>query len=308
MNADRVRGALRDVAKELRPVSRSPFIPLIRLVSRYGLRVELRFYLGKTLRHAQTDLSSAQPRILIYRQGSADGCIRLDPQKEHLLTPRERFSVAHEFGHFLAFKYFDCPPVLKEAEPREYHKQEDCMDEFAESLLVPDWLTKSWLLSAPQEKPIPINHLRAWASDQCHVSSEVAARALTRVNQDIGFLKTAEGLHLTNETRLFIVFYSSHGTRLELPKLHSYIQDEKFIGRISGVSGNLRVDACRLGRVNCKNIEIEWQGSPVERERHRKEFRSTVRLTGRGYWISLRTNQTLIHQGLGQQAQLSLFN
>src|ERR1044072_2967664 len=100
------------------------------------------------------------------------------PDKEHLLTARERFSVAHELGHFFAFKHFGALPVSKVVDPQEYREQEQCMDDFAQSLLVPDWLGQLWLASVTDQEPISLNSLKMWAASQCAVSGEVVAKAL----------------------------------------------------------------------------------------------------------------------------------
>lgn len=308
MNIDSLRNPLQDIAKQLRPIARLPFIPLIKVANEEGIEVELRFYSSDKVREAQCDLRASRPRILVYRRSAANGVVDMTPDKEHLLTPRERFSVAHELGHYLAFKNFKALPVQKEVDRREYRKQEKCMNDFASSLLVPDWLSKRWLESVSNEKPVSLNRLKNWAANQCGVSGEVVAKALTRVESSIGFLKTAEAVRLANHKRLFVVFYSTYGGELQLPNLHSYIDDDAFINEIDGTSGVRWIERCNLGNVKCEKLNIAWQETKVPTYRRRREFELTVRLSGKGYWISIRSDRHSDASRKKEQVQLRLFD
>lgn len=308
MNIDSLRNSLQDIAKQLRPLARSPFIPLIKLANEESIEVELRFYSADKAREAQCDLSASRPRILVYRRSAANGVMSMAPDKEHLLTTRERFSVAHELGHYFAFKNFNALPVRREVDPREYRKQERCMDAFAASLLVPDWLSKRWLESVSNEKPVSPSRLQTWAAKQCGVSSEVVAKALTRVEPSIGFLKAAEAIRLANDKRLFVVFYSSYGAELQLPNLHSYIEDDAFTNKINGTSGVHWIELCYLGDIKCENLNVAWQEAKVPTSRRRREFRSTVKLSGKGYWISIRSDRRYAASTIKEQVQLTLFD
>jgi hypothetical protein len=278
------------------------------LANELGMEVELRFYSNKKVREAQSEINSSRPRIVVYRKAAANGVMEMAPEMEHLLTPRERFSIAHEIGHCLAFKNFSAPPVLKEADPQEYRRQERCMDDFAGALLVPDWLTKLWLTKISNVEPVSLNWLKTRAAAQCGVSSEVVAGALTRFEPSIGFLKAAEAVRLANDRRLFVVFYSSYGAGLKLPNLHSFIDDEAFIKKIDGVSGIFWIDVCRLGKTKCERLNVSWEQSKVSPVRGRKEFKSTVRLSGKGYWISIRSDHRCADLTNKEKVQLTLFD
>lgn len=308
MNIDSLRNSLQDVARQLRPATRSPFIPLVKLANELGIEVELRFYSNNKTREAQSEINSSQSRVLVYRKAAANGVMQMAPESEYLLTPRERFSIAHELGHCLAFKNFSALPVSKKTDPQEYRRQEKCMDDFAQALLVPDWLAKLWLTTVSKEEPVSLNWLKTRAAAQCGVSSEVVAGALTRFEPSIGFLRTAEAVRLANDKRLFVVFYSSYGSGMELPNLHSFIDDEAFITKIDGVSGICWIDVCRLGKAKCEELNVAWKESKVSTFRRRKEFKSTVRLTGRGYWISIRSGHRCPDSTNKGEIQLTLFD
>lgn len=308
MNVDSLRVSLQEVVRQLRPVTRSPFIPLIKLSNDLGIKVELRFYSNNKVREAQSEINSSRLRIFVYRRAAANGVMEMAPEKEHLLTPRERFSIAHELGHCLAFRNFGAPPITKESDPKEYRRQENCMNDFAEALLVPDWLAKLWLTKVSNEEPVSLNLLKTWAVAQCGVSSEVVARALTRFEPSIGFLKAAEAVRLASDKRLFIVFYSSYGAELELANIHSFIDDEAFINKIEGVSGICWIDFCRLGKAKCERLNVAWEETKVSTIRRRKEFKATLRLSGKGYWISIRSDQRCVDTTNEENVQLTLYD
>ena len=307
MTPDHLSESLLAIAKQLRPVTRSPYISLVNLAKNLGVIVELRFHTGTETRVAQSDLNRSQPKIFLYRKSSTEGILRIASDKEYLLTPRERFSIAHELGHFLAFKNLNAPPVLKEADPAEYRRQERCMDHFAESLLVPEWLVKLWLMGVSDQEPISLEGLKKWSVAQCGVSGEVVASALARVEPKVGFLKAAEAVRRANGKNLFIVLYSVHGTDLQLPNLHSYIDDERFVDKIRGTSGCLSIDDCHLGNVKCENLNLAWHRSNIGTSRRRREFHSKVQLSGKGYWISIRLDRCCDYPGTQRQLQLNLF-
>ena len=306
MDIEGFHDSLLNFARHLRPPTRSPFIPLVRLARSHGVEVELRFYSADKRREAQTELSSLRPRILLYRRSDADGVMTLAPDKEHLLTHRERFSVAHELGHFFAFRMHGALPVTKKESPQEYRKQEECMDHFAQTLLVPDWLAQLWLMSVPGKEPVSLNDLTTWAVAQCAISGEVVARALTRLESTIGFLKTAEALR-ANGKRLFVVFYSAYGTELRLPNLHSFIEDEVFVEKLKGSFGADMVDAPGFGHCEKNEISMTWQQAKVSINRKRKEFKTSIRLSGRAYWISFRSQKRASDGFENKEQQLSLF-
>jgi IrrE N-terminal-like domain len=288
VSGDLFCSVLEDMAKQLRPVTRSPFVPVIKLAKDLGIEVELCIYSGSTKRDAQSDVSSANSRIVLYRKGSAAGVIRLTAENEHLLKPRERFSVAHELGHILAYKHLDAVPLSEKSDRSGYWKQEEYINAFAESLLIPSWLAEQWLTKVPEDKPVSISNLRSWAYDQCRVSFEVAARALARIGSYIGFIKIEEGKRVSTNTRLFAVRYSTSGQKLTLPNLHSFIEDSRFIDKIIGPYGTQRVHTCQLGAVRCENLDVTWQESPSSDTNSVRRFQPAIKFSGKMYWISVR--------------------
>jgi hypothetical protein len=298
--------ALRRVAVELRPVSQSAFISLAKISNDLGIDVELNIYTDGRVREAQSEVATSQPKIIVYRRGNANGVLPVTPKTEHLLSPRERFSVAHELGHVLAYKHFNVRPVLKQKNSREYYTQESCMDEFATVLLVPDWLARRWLGDAPKLEAISLRSVENWASKYCGVSRAVIARGLARVDPHIGFMKLGEGTRIAGGDRLFIVYDSVRGASLSLPRQHSFIDDQLVMSKIIKSSGSCTIHAAHLGEATSGNLSVAWRASRVSTANNRKEFSSTVKLSGHGYWLSIRSRANEAERTPDQGEQLDL--
>jgi hypothetical protein len=117
-----------------------------------------------------------------------------------------------------------------------------------------------------------------------------------------GFLKIAEAVRLANSKRLFVVSYSSYGAELQLPNGRAHIEDEVFIEKIKGESGADSIDAFHFGQAKAETLNVIWQQAKVPARSGRKE----LRLSGHGYWVSIRSSHC--DTDPTQQRQLSLFN
>ena len=307
MRVDLFNEPLQSLAREARPITQSAFFPLVKFAKQWGINIELRLYSSGKLREAQSILSFSQARILIYRRSTADGIVELTPEHEHLLKPRERFSVAHELGHCIAYRQFNALPVEGKPDTKEYRKQERCMNDFAMALLVPDWLRKFWLETVSAEEPVSPSSLTTWGVNHCAVSPEVVANALARSEPSVGFLKAAEAVRSNNGKRIFVVFHSSYGKELQLPNLHAFVDDETFVESIVGATGTRSIDGCFGCDSKYKTLKMSWQKARVSVERRRQEFRSALALSGTGYWLSFRLHRPKATSP-AQGAQLKLFD
>jgi hypothetical protein len=303
---DVLREGLRQVAEDLRPVSQSSFISLVKMSNDHGIEVELNIYRDGRVREAQSEVVTTRPKITVYRRGGANGVMPVTPSTEHLLSPRERFSVAHELGHLFAYRRFDVRPLLRQKSPKEYRTQERCMDEFAAILLVPDWLARRWLHDAPKCEAVSLSSIENWAFKYCGVSREVITRSLTRVDPDIGFMKVGSATRIKCGDRLLIVYDSVMGASLRLPKQHSFIDDQCVVSQITKSSGNCTIDASHLGDDKGRNLNVSWRSSRVSTVNNRKEFASTVKLLGYGYWLSIRSTFNELERSRDQAKQLDL--
>src|SRR5580698_1509046 len=92
---------LEKFAADLRPSEQS-FVSVLKIAHRLGSKVYLRFEKVLPQPVARVDLLAKPPTIYLTRHSPIAGERRLDRYEDHLLSCRERFSVAHELGHIVA--------------------------------------------------------------------------------------------------------------------------------------------------------------------------------------------------------------
>jgi len=255
MSAINIEGELSRWAQDLRPVG-EPFASVLEIAHRLGIIVLFRAHTTGSSPAAQIDFRHQPPQILLYRSGSVDGHREVLPYEEGLLTPRERFSVAHELGHWIAVKHLGASTQL---DKKTYWEHERTINEFAGRLLAPDWLIKSWLKDTPEGVPIPPFALRLWATSTCRISEEVIAKAVVRHRSSVGFLKL---LPTTNkkESNVLLVLSSAAGEGLSLPTERSHI-DAPVLQRLLSENkvGSTSIRRIRLGRCEAQDLEMAWR-------------------------------------------------
>lgn len=287
MDEQSVYRSLRETALCLRPPVSGRMISLIQVANDHSIDVNLVF--GREFDRAR-DLARCElgmrPAISLYRQAAAGAVACLSPSDEAALTTRERFSVAHELGHCLAYLMYEFRPLGRGEDSQRYWRQERAMDEFAGALLVPPWLVEQWVEESSGISSTCVFRLGRWAADSA-VSSEVVAKALCRAVPDIGFLKVAEAKRLRDGARLFVVLYSSTGERVRLPNQHSHLKNEDFLARIVGRTGAQTIHGYEVGANQLGQVEVAWIAGRTSVSSRRREFRSTIRLSGASYWICL---------------------
>ena len=285
MDERRIYRSLRQTALSLRPPASDRSISLIRIANDHAIDVHL--VLGRNFdrtRHlARCELGS-KPIISLYRRGQAEAVAPLSPNDEAALTTRERFSVAHELGHCLAYLVYEFRPLTRRDDPQRYWEQERAMDEFAGTLLVPPWLTEQWLHETSQMDATCVFRLRSWAGDSS-VSSEVVTRALCRSAPELGFLKVAEAKRLKDGAPLFVVLHSAAGRNIQLPNQHSHVESEVLLTTVVGKTGVDRIQAEEISSRRTGQVQIAWIASRTSINSRRREFRSTIHLSGISYWI-----------------------
>jgi Zn-dependent peptidase ImmA (M78 family) len=141
-------------------------VSVVSIAHELGTVISLRFHTSPGPHFAQIDLGDTPPKIIVYRSGQRNGEREIREGDENLLSPRERFSIAHELGHWVAFSRFRIGP---QSERRVYWEHERVMNAFAGCLLAPDWLVMRWLDQVPEGRPVPPFAVRYWASSQCHI-------------------------------------------------------------------------------------------------------------------------------------------
>src|SRR5271163_3781461 len=93
---------LEQFAATLRP-RKQDFVSVLKIADLLGSRVCLRLEKESLGPSARVDLSAVPPTIYLTRHSTVRGERNLHSHEDHLLTARERFSVAHELGHMIAY-------------------------------------------------------------------------------------------------------------------------------------------------------------------------------------------------------------
>ena len=251
--AEGTRGELIAAAAQLRARSRRNACPVLAVAAELDVAVKLIFHSG-TRRDARISLKTYPPEIQLFRVSHASGSRALTPQEEGLLSPRERFSVAHELAHWIAYDRLRIQPSTEES---EYWRQEQLMDEFAAKLLVPDDLVDLWISDlAGCLVPTGVQ-VRQWARE-AKVSEEVVAKALCRNLHRTGFLRLIpHRLEFGNQLVLRVQF-SCYSAGIKLPNLHAHIKSPVLQDYLDYPEGQRTVRELRLGRCPPQDLTITW--------------------------------------------------
>lgn len=154
--------------------------------SRVALRPVLR-ELGVGLEKHVDD--NAKPGAGLMRQG-CDGKYHIVLRRRHPeprpLTPRERFTIAHELAHILLCERYSWNPKGR----RDYYVCEDWCDAFAAELLVPELKVDELELRSARDGFLAVNMLSA----KLHVSKEVVARRVSSKAPGFIFIQAQEAL------------------------------------------------------------------------------------------------------------------
>jgi hypothetical protein len=183
--------------------------------------------------------------IFLYRTGTQPGSRRLAPEDEARLTVRERFSIAHELSHWVSFARGGHAPIAlgQNTDDRAYRADEALCDDFANRLLVPDWLVDGWLDPIPAGAGIPPAQLRRMAAS-VRVSIEVVAHAIVRRRSGLGFMKVSkmpERGEIAGAAPLFLVEFAIAAIGVRVPRRRDHIRDSTDPEKAGwdGVSGQL---------------------------------------------------------------------
>ncbi|MCC7174419.1 MAG: ImmA/IrrE family metallo-endopeptidase [Bryobacterales bacterium] len=191
------------------------------------------------------------------------------------MTPRERFSVAHEIGHWIVSEQLGVPPAETS---RDYWRQEEWVNSFAGCLLVPERLIKTWLAAIPETKPVPPIGLWRMATRELRVSQEVLARVIVRVRPATAFLKLIYFVRRRDAYPILKVQFSTgslistpvRGTHLADPDLQAILKTQDM--------GQASLRGFVIGKCPPQNITLAWRRSgPADM----KESKDTV------YWLAL---------------------
>jgi len=251
---------LEHIANSMRPSGRD-FISILRVAHQAGARVCMRFETECGRSPASIELAMKPPTIYLTRHSPLRGQRYLDVHEDHLLTPRERFSVAHELGHLVAYDKFNLLPAVEKS---EYWIQEEWMHKFAGTLLTPESVVDDCLNDLRLGTPVCPFILRAKASDVARVSQEVLATQLCLKRPDIGFMKVVFAKRKADDQRVLRVIFSTSGDQLRLPKNHSHIDCGSLVRKLeNGDVGSATMQRCVLGKLDPQDVNIAWRRAGV---------------------------------------------
>ncbi len=275
---------LEQIASSMRPAGRS-FVPVLKIAHQLGTRVCLRFERERERLSARVELSRKPPTIYLSRLSPVTGERYLDNHEDHLLSPRERFSVAHELGHLVAYDKFHLLPA---GEKSEYWIQEEWMHKFAATLLTPDSLIDNCLNGLRLGEPVCPFILRDAAADIARLSQEVLATQLCLKRRDIGFLKVAFAKKKADNQPVLRVLFSASGDQLRLPKNHSHIDHGHLLRRLESEDlGSATLQRCALGKLDPQDVNIAWRRMGalrgLDRRSPNKESEAPIPV----FWVSL---------------------
>lgn len=246
--------SLLDLSRSIRERHRARRLALLPLVQELDSSVVLRSSASRRF-HAATEMESRPSKIVVFRQTATRFERTLQSGEDHVLSPRERFSIAHELGHWLAFARFGVKP--ESGRGRAYWAQEAVMNAFANSLLVPEALARVWLREGGGPDQVHPFQVRTWA-EAVRVSEEVVAHSLTRLGEQIGFLKLEVTERKQKGDALRVSFVASSLCH-SLPAIHSHVLDESIHRLFSGSNtGRKTFDAERILGLDSP-VVVSWR-------------------------------------------------
>jgi len=257
MKESDIEQSLGDVARSLRgPNERR--VNVLRVAESLGLQVSVALHDSPDSTQARIELQRRPPMISIFRASETRGNRRLGVADEWMLTRRERFSVAHEIGHWIASKQIG---VSQPSGTRDYWLQERWMNTFAGSLLVPEWLLQGWLAETPEEEPVPPVAVWRWATHDLHVSEEVLASAIARVRPSSAFVKLVRTSKRSDSSSVLKVQFSAADS-LQVPARGTHICDAHLDADLSNRSMGRKVSPqWTLGRCPPQDVILMWRTS-----------------------------------------------
>ena len=258
MQVELPRGDLLEIARDLRPATGDLKLNVVDLATSLGITVNLRA--GHRYSDRQGKLSfGSQPTITLYRRAEHTASLILATEDNRLLTNSERFSVAHEIGHWILWDRFHIRPAENKPNQKTVYWSQECLvNAFAGSLLVPEWYIQHRLREIRVGKAIAPN-IVSKAAAEIGVSRDVMAKEICRFRPEIGFMRLAL-IKRRQDGRLALkVDEVCVGEGLELPNRHKHILNERFRDTIMATkSGVELLRGCSLHKRRVENLWVSW--------------------------------------------------
>lgn len=242
-------------ASKIRTHQDKEYISLLEFTDSLGFTVILQLSPNASTA-GRIDLLAQDPVITIYRKSKIVGKKSLKGNDEKLLTSRERFTIAHEIGHYYAYKYCGLLPE-QGGDKKEYWKQEKIVNSFAGELLMPNWLSIRWIKGLKKEdylNVVLLNYRRLG------ISLDVALSGVCRVDKYIGFMKVIKGAKKKDSATVLKVVWSYFGSATKMPGKGSHIDSIDVISAIEGSKlGSALLRNCNLGKNHNNDYNLFWQ-------------------------------------------------
>lgn len=256
---DELNGQLDAVVREIRPAKLGKNFSVIAIANRLGVEVTLRS--GTTYKNKRRAclIYAEIPEILIYRPAKTRTSLRLSHRDEHTLTTAERFSVAHELGHWIAHARFGVEPLIPGSHRNsEYWRHERTFNNFAGCLLVPDWQVDTWLEERPIGSLITVLDLNRW-SRSINVSRINAATRICQYRGGIGFLELLINFDRRTRQAALVVTESASGHDARFPNRHKIIRNDRLLERLKKKSATDLLRGLSFDGKTTGNYYVNWQ-------------------------------------------------
>lgn len=232
---------------------------IVTLAKVLGLQVFLSFDEGHKDRSAVLRFGQL-PSIMVFRSGGVRKSIQVGPEDEIKLKVHERFSIAHEIAHWLAFKRFGVEPIEPvAARASEYWKHETAMHAFAGAVLVPRAVVAKRVLQCPGGMHLPAKSLYAM-SKELRVSRIVAARQIALQRTDFGYLELQFQRDPKAPRMLLVVKESVASSDLKLPGVSSKIRNDRLVEVLVGSYGSQRfMGGMSFDGKMVRSLHMSWE-------------------------------------------------
>ena len=254
---DELISRLQTAAREFRPVESGTRVSVIAIANQHGIEVTLRAGADQRDRRASL-IYSNPPEILIHRRAETKVSLRLALWDEPVLKTSERFSVAHEIGHWIAYTKFRVEPFIPGSHRNsEYWQHEKVFNEFAGCLLVPDWLVKSWLAERPSGSLITVANLNNWSRD-INVSRITAATRLCQYRGGVGFLELLVQMDPRTSRIVLLVTESASGVDIKIPGRRKIIRNDRLVEKLKKRTATDLLRGLSFDGKNIGNYYVNW--------------------------------------------------
>lgn len=319
MKPEDLRTELRGLAQRLTDLQRTELRPfsVIQAAHELGLRVSLKMYRRSAGRGAKAPNGDGilefnnTPEIVLFRASSQATKKTLSPSDEAGLFARERFTIAHEIAHWLAYDKFDVEP--EEPGTPVYWQHEKIMHDFAGVLLVPDHLLDLWMASVKPGKLATIHDVAGWVCESSTSMSVVTSRVVGR-QPGTGFLKLAIGKEKKRgpkkpaEKVILEVLPNAISNGLDLPNNFARIYNDRLIEVLFSkkIGFEVLMTSTSFDGKKVQNLCVWWREAPLYKgERLQHIETDDVENVFWTSWATPEEVQATVQSGKSNSKQLS---